>query len=191
MFCKIGYVSVLEQSHKRACPTRQSCHNRNVQHREVVQCTVPGSDKIDSRDPAEAIFMKPNFRLSPTTGLLCRLLASIPICKSCTCYNWKKPMLLTGEYWIIYRGPRFLVVVHSAPLPPPSPPSPVRKLSLILSLPMCRWSKLLAGEGEGVRSQLIRPHRSGPRRIRGALSKGRNIREFFVRGHIGLSGIRN
>ncbi len=33
---------------------------------------------------------------------------------------------------------RFLVGVHSAPRLPPSPPSPVSKLSLFLGLPMCR-----------------------------------------------------
>ncbi len=32
----------------------------------------------------------------------------------------------------------------------PLPPSPVSKLSLFLSLPVCRRSSLLMGEGEGV-----------------------------------------
>ncbi len=35
--------------------------------------------------------------------------------------------------------------------PPPPPPSPVKKLPLFLSLPLCRRSSLLTGEGgEGV-----------------------------------------
>ncbi len=37
----------------------------------------------------------------------------------------------------------------------------------------------------------MRTHRSGARRLRSTLSKGRNIRDFFVWGHIGISGIRN
>jgi hypothetical protein len=51
---------------------------------------------------------------------------------------------------VIYRGPSFLAVV-SAPHPTPFP-SPVSKLSLFLSPPVCRRSSLLMGErGRGGR----------------------------------------
>jgi hypothetical protein len=52
---------------------------------------------------------------------------------------------------MIYRGPSFLAVVrlHARPVPP----SPVIKLSLFLSLPLCRRPSLLTGEGgSGARS---------------------------------------
>jgi hypothetical protein len=47
--------------------------------------------------------------------------------------------------------------------PPPCPPSPVNKLSLIISLPVCRCSSLLKKRvvgGEGARSQIIQPRES-------------------------------
>jgi hypothetical protein len=47
---------------------------------------------------------------------------------------------------MIYRKPSFLQSSDSAPCPPPSPLS-VSKLSLFLSLPVCRQSRLLTGEG--------------------------------------------
>jgi hypothetical protein len=65
---------------------------------------------------------------------------------------------LTGSVWPNYcmhqhvkflfylRGPGFLAVVCLAP-PPPIPPSPVIKLSLFLSFPLCRRSSLLRGKG--------------------------------------------
>jgi hypothetical protein len=43
--------------------------------------------------------------------------------------------------WMKIRGSRFLAVVWSGSTPTPSP-YPVRKLSLFLSLPMCRRSSL-------------------------------------------------
>jgi hypothetical protein len=57
------------------------------------------------------------------------------------------------EYWMIYSGPRFLAVVWYGS----SPPLPVSKLSLFLSLPMCRRSSLRV-RGWG-RSQFIRQGR--------------------------------
>jgi hypothetical protein len=43
-----------------------------------------------------------------------------------------------------------LVRFGSLPTPVvPLPPSPASKLSLFLSLPVCRWSNLLTGEGGG------------------------------------------
>ncbi len=50
------------------------------------------------------------------------------------------------EHWMIYRGPSFLAVAWFGSSPTPSPPSPVSKLSLFLSLPVCRRSSLLTGE---------------------------------------------
>jgi hypothetical protein len=50
-----------------------------------------------------------------------------------------------------------------APHPTSTPPSPVSKLSLFISLPVCRWSSLLTGKGVGRwwgRSQIIRPRES-------------------------------
>ncbi len=56
---------------------------------------------------------------------------------------------------MIYRGPDFLAVIWLHPHPPPYP---VGQLSLFLSLPVRRMSRLLAGEdGRGWgRSQIIR-----------------------------------
>ncbi len=54
----------------------------------------------------------------------------------------------TREYWIIYRGPSFLAFVRFGSSPTSFPPtSPVSKLSLFLSLIVCRRSSLLTGEG--------------------------------------------
>ncbi len=50
---------------------------------------------------------------------------------------------------MIYRGPDFLAVVRFGSSPSPTP-SPVNKMSLFLSLPVCCQSNLLMGEGEGV-----------------------------------------
>jgi hypothetical protein len=49
---------------------------------------------------------------------------------------------------MIYRGPGFLAVVGFGSTPTPFP-SPVSKLPLFLSLPMCRRSCLLTEEGGG------------------------------------------
>jgi hypothetical protein len=51
------------------------------------------------------------------------------------------------EDWIIYRGPSSLAVVWFGSTPSPFPHSPDSKLPL----PVCRWSRLLAGEGGGGR----------------------------------------
>ncbi len=45
-----------------------------------------------------------------------------------------------------------MIRLHAHPLPP----SPVSKLPLLLSLPVCRLSSLLTGEGGG-RSRIVRP----------------------------------
>ncbi len=60
------------------------------------------------------------------------------------------------EYWIIYRGTGFLAVVYydSTPRLPSSTPLQSAKLSLFLSLPVCRQSSLLTGEGEWVGEEL-------------------------------------
>ncbi len=47
---------------------------------------------------------------------------------------------------MIYRRLGFLAVVWFGSSPTPSPPSPVSKLSLFLSLPLCPWPNLLTGE---------------------------------------------
>ncbi len=47
---------------------------------------------------------------------------------------------------MIYRVQAFSLSCDLAP-PPPPPPSPVKKLPLFLSLPLCRRSSLLMGEG--------------------------------------------
>ncbi len=65
-----------------------------------------------------------------------------------------KTSKLQREYWMINRGPCFLAVVWFG-----SSPSPVIKLSLYHSLPVCRRSGLLTGEGRG-RSQIIRRRES-------------------------------
>jgi hypothetical protein len=50
---------------------------------------------------------------------------------------------------MIYRGAGFLAVVCFGFSPISFPLSPVRKLSLLLSLPVCRRSSLLTGEEGG------------------------------------------
>jgi hypothetical protein len=60
------------------------------------------------------------------------------------------------EYWMIYRGPGFLAVVWFGISPTPShTTSPVSKLSLFLSLPVCRRSSLLTEKGGRGRSQIM------------------------------------
>ncbi len=67
----------------------------------------------------------------------------------------------TESYWTIYRGPGFLAFVWfgSTPTPYP-PPSPVSKVTLFLSLSVCRRSSLLTEEGGGGWSRIIRPQES-------------------------------
>ncbi len=50
---------------------------------------------------------------------------------------------------MIYRGPGFLKVVGFGSSSTPFPPSPVSKLSLIISLPVCRRMSLLTWGGGG------------------------------------------
>ncbi len=57
------------------------------------------------------------------------------------------------EYYIIYRGPGFLMVVWFGSSPPPSPPSPVSKLSLFLSIPVSCRSSILTGGAKLMRPQ--------------------------------------
>ncbi len=68
---------------------------------------------------------------------------------------------LNREYLMYYRGPGFLAVVLFGCFPLPSP-CPLSKVSLFLSLPVCRRSSLLTGEnGRGRRrSQIIRRQES-------------------------------
>ncbi len=65
------------------------------------------------------------------------------------------PILSSRGYWMMYRGPGFLAGVWSGFPPPPSHPTPSRvsKLSLFLSLPVCRRSGKGEGGGGGARSQ--------------------------------------
>jgi hypothetical protein len=67
----------------------------------------------------------------------------------------------TREYWMIYRWPVFLAVVWFGSSLTPSPPA-VSKLSLFLSLPVCRRLSIITGEGGGRwgRSQIIRRRES-------------------------------
>jgi hypothetical protein len=58
---------------------------------------------------------------------------------------------------MIYRGPGFLARRMIWVLPHPLPLSPVSKLSLFLSLPVCRMSSLLTGEGGG--EEEVNPHK--------------------------------
>ncbi len=53
------------------------------------------------------------------------------------------------EYWKIYRGTGFLSVVWYGSSPAPSPSFLVSKLSLFLSLLVCRQTSLPTGEGGG------------------------------------------
>ncbi len=59
----------------------------------------------------------------------------------------------TKEYWMIYRGPRFLAVVWFGSQPTPFHPLPVSKLSLFLTLPVYRrqprgWGRIESYDGE-------------------------------------------
>jgi hypothetical protein len=58
---------------------------------------------------------------------------------------------------MIYRGPGFLAVVCIGYSPTPLALTPVLKLSLFLSLPVCRRPSLLTGEGEGAGEEPNRP----------------------------------
>ncbi len=53
------------------------------------------------------------------------------------------------EYWMIYRGPGFLVVKSFGSSPTCSPHYPVSKLSIFLSLPVCRRSSIVTWDGGG------------------------------------------
>jgi hypothetical protein len=67
---------------------------------------------------------------------------------------YKTRLETPSEYWMIYRGPGFLAVVWFGTS---SVPSPVSKLSLFLSLPVCRRSILLTRKGgrEGRRKSRV------------------------------------
>jgi hypothetical protein len=72
---------------------------------------------------------------------------------------------LTGSvrvYWRIYRGPGFLTVIWFSSSPQPLYPSPVSKLPLFLSLPVCRWSNLLNGRGMGEEPNHTASRKPGP-----------------------------
>jgi len=57
---------------------------------------------------------------------------------------------MAGEYWMIYRGPGCFTVIWFRSSPTPfSPPPPISKLALFLSLPVCRLPSLLTGDGGG------------------------------------------
>jgi hypothetical protein len=58
-------------------------------------------------------------------------------------------MVKTREYWMIDRGPGFLLVVWFGSSPIPFPPPSLSRLSLFLSLPVCRRSSLPTGGGGG------------------------------------------
>ncbi len=63
-----------------------------------------------------------------------------------------RPAQVVREYWRIYRGLHFLTSVWFGSMPdhsPTPPPSPVSKLSLFHSLPVCRRFSLLPGKGGG------------------------------------------
>ncbi len=68
-------------------------------------------------------------------------------------YTVAHMMVHSREYWLIYRGPGFLVVVWFGFSAIPSPPPLVSKFSLLLSLPECRLLSLelteMRGGGEG------------------------------------------
>ncbi len=67
-------------------------------------------------------------------------------------------MWVNRENWMIYRGPGSLAVVWFGSTPTPSP---VSKLPLFLSLPMCRRSSLLTEEGRGwMWRRIIQPQES-------------------------------
>jgi hypothetical protein len=53
------------------------------------------------------------------------------------------------EYWMIYRGPGFLVVKSFGSSPTCSPYYPVSKVSIFLSLPVCRRSSIVTWDGGG------------------------------------------
>jgi len=63
---------------------------------------------------------------------------------------------------MIYRRPIFLVVVTFGPF---TIPSPVSKLPLFLSLPVCRRSSLLTGEGVGEEPNHANARKPGPLKI--------------------------
>ncbi len=58
----------------------------------------------------------------------------------CSLHNTSR---YSREYWMIYRGPGFLDL--DPPTPPP--PFPRQQVVSLLSLPVCRRSSLLTGEG--------------------------------------------
>jgi hypothetical protein len=64
------------------------------------------------------------------------------------------------EYWMIYRGLGFLVIEWFSSSP--NPHSLVSELSLFLSIPVCRRSSWMTGEGRQVwgRNQIIRRRES-------------------------------
>ncbi len=69
----------------------------------------------------------------------------------------QKEMGYFREYWMLYRGPGFLADAWFGSSPIPSAHSPVIKLFLFISLPVCHRTSLLSGEGRRGwwRSQII------------------------------------
>ncbi len=72
-------------------------------------------------------------------------LLSPPQTRRVSCAPLASPLRYGREYWMIQRGPGFLLGFS----PTPFPSSPVSKLSLFLGLPMCRRPSLLTEEGGG------------------------------------------
>ncbi len=74
---------------------------------------------------------------------------TIFLCITSNRYDYFEYILISESTDLFVEDPAFLPSCDLAPLPPP-PPSIVRRLSLFLSLAVCRRSSLLTGEGEGV-----------------------------------------
>jgi hypothetical protein len=87
----------------------------------------PHADRVKKKEIVKPIVCIGSERF---VGALCHIISMCVLC--------------TREYWRNHRGPGFLA--GSYPLPPLTL-SPVSRLSLFLSLPVCRRSSLLTGGG--------------------------------------------